>query len=131
MALALGTSACRSPADCGAAPASLLGRWTYSASQMAPSTASLTGTLTLQAGCPSFQGALDGTQQDGLGNVTHVDGLVTGQLLDTASVVFDAFFGANGRRHLGAIAHDSIRGTWVDQASGSNGSFVAAKELMP
>jgi hypothetical protein len=95
---------------------------------MTPSMASLTGTLTLQPGCPSFQGTLSGTQADGLGNVTHVDGLVTGQILDTASFVFDAFFGASGRRHLGTIAHDSIRGTWVDQTSGSNGSFVAAKE---
>jgi hypothetical protein len=55
-------------------------------------------------------------------------------MLDTASVVFDAFVGAAGRRHIGTMAHDTIRGTWVEQSTGgisSTGSFVAAKDLTP
>jgi len=128
LVVAAGAVACRSPADCGTPPAKILGNWSYTASQTQP-TASVNATLALVAGCPSFQGTLDGTQQDGLGNVTPVEVVVTGQMLDTASVVFDAFFGAAGRRHIGTIAHDSIRGTWIDQSSLTSGSFVAAKEL--
>jgi len=134
LALVASGAACGSPTDCGAAPAPLLGRWTYSANQTAPAAATLTGVLTLEAGCPTFQGALDGSEQDDHGNTAPVHVVVTGRMLDSASVVFDAFFGVGGRRHLGTIAHDSIRGTWIEQSTGGiagTGSFVAAKELMP
>lgn len=127
-------AACGSPTDCVAAPAVLLGRWSYSANQTAPTAATLTGVLTLEAGCPTFQGALDGSEQDDRGNIAPVHVVVTGRMLDTASVLFDAFFGAGGRRHLGTIAHDSIHGTWIEQSTGgisSTGSFVAAKEVTP
>lgn len=131
LVLAASAAGCSSPTNCGAPPATVLGTWAYSASQTAPSTATLNGTLTLQPGCPSFQGSLDGTQHDDLGNATAVHLVVTGQMLGTASVEFDASFGAAARRHLGTIANDSIRGTWVDQTSGGNGSFVAVKEVTP
>jgi hypothetical protein len=131
LALAVIGAACRSPEDCGAAPAAVVGRWTYSASQSAPSTATVSGILTLQAGCPSFQGSLDGTERDALGNTAPVHVPVAGQMLNATSVQFDAYLGVATRQHLGALANDTIRGTWVDQTSGSNGSFVAAKELTP
>ena len=123
--------ACSSPVNCGAAPTVLLGQWTYAADQ-SQSAATVNGTLTIQAGCPNFQGALDGRMADGLGNATTFDVMVVGQMIDTASVVFDAYFGQGGRHHVGKIVHDSITGIWVDQASGlSAGSFVAAKEHTP
>lgn len=134
LALAGAGAACGSPTDCVAAPATLLGRWNYLANQTAPSAATVTGILTLEPGCPSFEGTLDGAEQDDHGNSAPVHAVVTGQVLDSASVLFDAFVGVAGRRHLGSVAHDSIRGTWVEQATGGiarSGSFVAAKELTP
>ena len=125
--------ACGSPVNCGAAPTVLLGQWTYSADQNQPA-ATLNGTLTIQAGCPNFQGALQGNLVDDVGHVTPFNVMVVGQMLDTTSVVFDAYFGAAGRHHVGKIAHDSITGIWVDQTSGgpsSAGSFIAAKEHTP
>ena len=122
--LAAGVVAC-SPGDCPAPPPTVLGKWTYSATQTSPSTATLVGTLTLQPGCPGFQGSLDGTQNDGSGTPLAVHVLVTGQMVGTTSVQFDA----SGRSHLGMIANDSIHGTWVEFPN--TGSFVAAKELTP
>jgi len=134
LAVAATAAACDSPTDCGGAPAALLGRWNYLATQTAPSAATVTGILTLEAGCPSFEGSLDGTEQDDHNNSAPVHAVVTGQVLDTASILFDAFIGVAGRRHLGAVAHDSLRGTWVEQSTGGiarSGSFVAAKVVTP
>lgn len=126
--LAVGIAACDSPATCGE-PARVVGRWAYTAMQTQPA-ASLTGTLTIQPGCPSFQGALAGTV-DELGQMTMFDVVVVGQMVDTAAVAFSAYFGATGRQHLGIVAHDSIRGTWVEPSSLISGSFVAVKEQVP
>jgi hypothetical protein len=116
-----------SPGDCPAPPATVLGEWTYMASQTAPSKATLGGVLTIQAGCPGLQGSLDGTENDGFGGTAQFHAIVAGQMVGTTGVDFDA----SGRRHLGTIANDSIRGTWFDQSSGGSGPFVAAKELTP
>jgi hypothetical protein len=125
--------ACSSPTDCAAVSTMVLGQWIYSASRTQP-VANLTGTLTIQPGCPNFQGALAGTQVDDVGQVTPFNVVVVGQMLDSTSVVFDAYFGTTGRHHMGRVAHDSITGIWVDQSSGGAagaGSFVAAKENTP
>ena len=132
VAVIAGLLACRSPADCVAAPVALLGRWSYSASETTSPT-TINGTLMLEAGCPSFQGTLGGTQNDA-GVVTTVSFLVTGQMLGATAVEFDAASGPAGRRHIGTIANDSIRGTWVDQTPGGisgSGIFVAVKQQTP
>jgi len=133
--VAVGTAACRSPLAGGPPPVALIGQWDYAATQTTPDQATLTGTLTIsQQGGSAFQGSLDVTQRDAQGNVTQLSGVVSGQVLDTASAAFDAFFAATGRHHLGAIAHDSIRGTWVEQTSGSvtsAGSFTAVLKATP
>ena len=122
LVLAAGVVAC-SPGDCPAPPATVLGKWTYTAHQTAPP-ATLTGALTIDSGCPGFQGTLDGTQNDGLGGNTQVHAIISGQMVGTASVDFDA----DGRRHYGSIKNDSMTGTWFDQSSGANGPFTAVKE---
>ena len=127
LVLVAGAVACRLPGDCPPPPAMVLGQWTYTASQTQP-IATVRGTLTIEAGCPSFQGSLHGTQQDGLGIPVNVDAVVAGQMLNNTSVEFDAYIGVAGRRHLGTIANDSISGTWIDQNSSTIGSFVAVKE---
>ena len=125
LTLAAGVVAC-SPGDCPAPPATVLGKWTYTANQTAPTAAVLNGVLTIDSGCPGFQGSLDGTQHEGaIDTPVHV--VVTGQMVGTAGVDFDA----SGRRHFGTIRNDSMQGTWLDMTSGGTGPFVAAKELIP
>jgi len=132
---ALGLAACQSPTAGDPAAVSLMGQWTYAATQTSPVVATLTGALTIsQQSGPDFQGSLDAIQQDAQGNLTHVSGIVSGQVLDTAAVEFSLFVGLEGRQHLGALMGDSVRGAWVAQTSGevtSSGSFVAARRSGP
>lgn len=127
-------AACSSATDAGTTSRSVVGQWGYSATQSTPVTATLTGTLsvTQQTG-HDFQGTLDVIQQDGQGNMTHLAGIVSGQVLDSASLVFTAFLDLVGRQHLATIARDSVHGTWVEQESGfvNSGSFVAALRTSP
>lgn len=118
---------CASPVDCTSAPpVPLLGAWTYSATQTSPTTASLAGTLDITGQCgSSFTGTLDVTETDAQGS-RPLAGTVIGRALDSASVDFDAFLSAVGRRHIGSIARDSMRGTWVE-TGGAGGSFVGVK----
>lgn len=133
--IAVAVAACRSPTAGGPAPVTLLGQWDYAATQTTPDQATLSGTLTIsQQSGSAFQGSLDVTQRDAQGNLTRLSGVVSGAVLDTASAMFDAFFAATGRHHLGAIVRDSIRGTWVEQTSGSvtsAGAFTAALKAAP
>ncbi len=125
--------ACQSPTagGGGAAPVSLVGQWSYAATQTSPVVGSITGTLTIsQQSGRDFQGFLDAFEQDGLGNLTHVSGVISGQVLDTSAVTFSAFLGLAGRQHVGTMARDSLKGPWVEQTSGevtSTGTFVAAR----
>lgn len=128
--------ACASPtAGGGNASVLVLGQWDYAATQTSPTPATLVGTLSItrQTG-RDFQGSLDVTERDGQGNVRRLSGIVSGQALDAASLDFDAFFAVTSRHHLGALARDSIRGTWVEQTSSdvtSSGSFAAARPAAP
>jgi hypothetical protein len=49
--------------------------------------------------------------------------------VDSLTVDFDVFLTTVGRRHVGAVARDSIRGTWVEplDLGSASGSFVAVK----
>lgn len=134
VALLAGFVACRSATDSGPAR-DVRGQWSYSAVQSAPFTATLAGTLTIsQQNGHAFQGSLAVVQQDGQGTVTQLAGIVTGQVLDSVSVVFTAYLDATGRQHLATMTADSVRGTWVEQAASqitSSGSFVATLAVAP
>jgi len=130
LALALAAVACSSPTDSSPTSIVMVGQWTYSATQTSPVAATLSGVLTVsQQTGRTFAGSLDATQQDALGNVTHLSGVVSGQVVDTTGIEFSVQIGLDGRQHLGSLARDTVRGAWVDQGSGgvmSSGSFTAA-----
>jgi len=54
---------------------------------------------------------------------------VSGRVLDSTSVDFDAFLDGGARRHLGMAARDTISGSWVEPTSGgvASGSFQGVK----
>ena len=108
----------------------LLGQWDYTAVQTSPANATLAGVLvvTSQSGT-TISGTLDVTETSGP-TVRTLDGVVSGQAPDSADVDFDAFFDVTGRRHLGAVDHDTLGGTWVEQSSGGelrSGTFRAVR----
>ncbi|MGH9260722.1 MAG: hypothetical protein ACRD08_12625, partial [Acidimicrobiales bacterium] len=80
--------------------------------QTSPS-ATLTGTLGIarQTGC-DFDGTLDVVETDGAGSRPR-SGPVSGRVLDSVTVDFDAFLEAVARRHVGMVRSDSVQGTWV------------------
>ncbi len=131
----VGLLGCMSVSDAGSAGVNVLGQWSYSATQTSPAAATLSGTLllTVQNG-REFQGTLDVIQQDGQGGIAHLAGVVSGQVLDSTSVVFTAFLDVSGRQHLAKLAHDSVQGSWVEQAGGQvtgSGAFIATKGTAP
>ena len=128
--------ACRSPVDSSSGnPAAVVGLWSYSATQTSPSNATLNGTLEItgQAG-RDFNERLDVAETDAQGAVRRLSGVVSGRALDSVSVDFDAFLDFVARRHVGTLAGDSIRGTWVVLEPGggtSSGSFRGARSSGP
>ncbi|MGH7701377.1 MAG: hypothetical protein ACREMJ_12770 [Gemmatimonadales bacterium] len=128
-------AACDQPmSGSGAPPVVLGGAWEYDAVQTSPVAAVLTGTLdvTGQQGA-DFEGTLEATETEGQGGVRQLAGPVSGRALDAATVDFDAYFGLSGRRHLGTVTADTIRGAWVEiaGAEASSGSFVAVRRTQP
>ena len=126
-------AACVSTTDSsGQPPVALTGAWDYAAIQTTPAPATLSGTLTVssQAG-KTFQGSLDVTEVDSATGVYHFAGPVSGEALDSVTVDFDAFLTSTARRHVGAVAHDSITGSWVEQGSTVTkaGSFRAVRRV--
>jgi hypothetical protein len=128
LAIALLGGACRATTDCAAAtPPVLLGSWTYTATQTSPTTANLSGTLQITSQCGrQIGGTLDVTQTDpGGGNPQRLTGPVSGVLLDTASVDFDAYLSATPRRHDATVRSDSMKGGSWFEVGGPSGSFGA------
>ena len=88
--------------------------------------ATITGTLVITAqSCGDFTGSMDIIQVTSLGERQRMAGPVSGVLLDSTSARFTATLGNGDREHLARFVGDSIRGTWVETASGSSiaGSF--------
>lgn len=127
---------CQSPVAAPAGPAaSVLGMWSYAATQTSPSTATLTGTLeiTSQVG-RDFNGRLDVMETDAQGTPRRLNGIVAGRAIDSLSVDFDAFVDVVARRHVGTVVGDSIRGTWLEFEPGGgtrSGSFRGARSSPP
>ncbi len=122
--------ACRSATDSGPPPVNLLGTWNYAAAQTAPTTAQLTGTLTItrQRG-HDLNGTLQVVQTTGGGAPQSLSGVVSGRAVDSTTVDFDAFLSATGRRHLGTVGGDSIVGEWLELSDGpsTTGTFRARR----
>jgi hypothetical protein len=121
---------CKTPVDCsGLPPVRVLGAWSYSATQSSPTTANLAGALEITGQCGStLSGTLDVTETDAQGSRRRM-GTVSGLAVDSVTVDFDVFLATVGRRHLGRIAGDSIRGTWIEpgDVGTASGSFVAVR----
>jgi hypothetical protein len=117
---------CESPADEGEAPFSFVGTWNYEATQTAPF-ATLAGALSITAQTGrDFSGSLDVIETDGSGSRPR-NGPVSGRVLDSITVDFDAFLDVTARRHFGIVRGDSVQGNWVEGAGGPAGSFTGER----
>lgn len=128
-AMALVTSACASPVDQEGGGPDVLGTWSYSATQVAP-TAQLTGTLTVvrQQGS-SFDAQLEVQERDLQGNVRNWSAVVAGRTVGAYVIDFDVFVEVMARRHVGRVSGDSITGTWAQLDTGPrSGTFKSRRQ---
>ena len=125
-ATAVVATACISPTETCARTRALPGTWSYTATQESPVRATISGTLVISAqSCSDFTETMDIVQVTSLGERQRMAGPVSGVLLDSMSARFTATLGNGDREHLARFVGDSVRGTWVETASGSStaGSF--------
>lgn len=115
-------------APSGSFDAPIVGTWDYVGTQESPTTASITGTLKVDAQSGgSFTGSLSITlTPSGGGSPVTLTGPLTGQSVSNTAVEFDACLDACTVpwTHLGVISGDSLSGAWAQQG-GPSGSFRA------
>ena len=124
-------AACATPVDSGdAGGVSLVGTWSFAATQSSPTRVETSGTLQIlrQSGA-AFDGRVEVVEIDTDGQTRRASGIVTGRLIDGSTVDFDTFLGAGARRHLGTLANDVLQGTWVEPngTGTASGSFTATR----
>ena len=110
LALAL---ACDSPSDTGGDAIDVRGVWSYTAAQESP-TLTIRGSIRvdLQTG-REFSGTAEFNETDVQGTQINRSGQLSGRVVGTSAVDFDIFFDNTARRHVAAIANDSLHGTWA------------------
>lgn len=123
-----------SPGAAGNAP--IVGTWDYVGLQTSPTTATLTGTLKIDAQSNgSFSGTLSVVETpSGGGAPVSLGGPVSGSSLTNINVQFFATLDnapdAQPYTHLGTITGDSLTGYWAQQG-GPAGKFSAHRVSIP
>jgi len=127
-----GALGCGSGTGPGEPPVALVGSWTYEASQVAPASASLEGTLEIERQIGQrMEGSLD-VIETSAGEGRRLTGLLTGLALDATTVDFDVAIDGVARRHVAEVRGDSLVGAWVEmRTGGASGTFTAALEAVP
>ena len=126
-------AACVTSTDPGSSNLVVQGAWDYTASQTSPTTATLTGKLTITAQSGgTYQGTASVVQNDG-GGTTDLTGAVAGQTVNDTTVDFDVFFDANARRHIATVVRDTMRGAWFETVGSTtlSGTFLAVRRSGP
>ena len=115
--------ACSSPSAPCDEPGRMRGEWTYQATQEAPASATLNGSMVISTRrCADFQGVLDVVEVLPTGDSRRVSGPVSGTVLDSTLVRFEVIIGGTTREHLARLSADSITGDWVQALSGAAAS---------
>ena len=101
--------------------------------QTSPIRETLSGTLDISSESgTSFQGRLDVVSTNSqTGQMTALNGLVSGAESDGNVIDFDASLESTPRRHVGQLVADTISGTWVGSTSGGttpSGTFRVERQ---
>src|SRR5262245_53445628 len=95
------------------------GEWTYQATQDAPTSATIHGSMVITTRrCSDFQGILDVVEVLPTGESRRVSGPVSGTVLDSTLFRFEAVIGGATREHLARVRADSMTGDWVQALAG-------------
>ena len=113
--------------------APVAGTWRYTGQQTTGTTATLTGTMTFTSqSLVAYGGSLDVLETIAGGPQRRLAGPITGRIVNGVSLDFDITLGAQHRQHIGALAADTISGTWFEMGANggvsAGGSFRAVRE---
>lgn len=94
---------------------SVVGSWSYVATQGSPSAAQLNGSLAFsgQTGA-QISGTIDAIEVGAGGQQRRLTGPIAGRTVDSTTLDFDLLLGDVSRRHVGQVRGDSLTGTWVE-----------------
>jgi hypothetical protein len=122
-AAALAGAACSNPAATCEQGNQAAGQWAYRATRESPVPGTITGTLVLQStNCVDLQGVIDVVEVLSTGETQHLAGPVSGTVVDSTLVRFEATIGGATREHFARLWGDSLSGTWVETAVGAGGA---------
>ena len=118
--LATTVAGCSTPSGACESVDGLDGHWSYEATQESPVPASIRGSMVITSRlCSDFQGSLDAVELLATGESRRVTGFVSGTMLDSSLLRFEAVIAGDAREHLARIRSDSITGDWVQSANGA------------
>ena len=134
MLFALAAAACSDPtANCGG-ESPVRGQWSYRAVRESPAQASITGSMTLEMrNCVDVRGSLDIVEVLPTGETRRIAGPISGTLIDSSLVRFEAMLGTSEREHFARIVGDSLTGSWIELAGSTAGagSFTGRRQASP
>jgi hypothetical protein len=121
-----GAVACTEPSS---QPSVVAGAWTYAGTQVTPSPATLSGTVTwrgVSGGSDAFEGTFSVVQEMPGGILQTISGPGAGEIISDTVADFDLTVSGAARRHIGILRGDSISGSWavLDAGQSASGTFV-------
>ena len=72
--------------------------------------------------CVDLQGVIDVVEVLATGESQHLAGPVSGTVVDSTLVRFEATLGGGSREHFARLSGDSLSGTWIETAVGAGGA---------
>jgi hypothetical protein len=123
VAAALVASACANPVESCEQLSAVAGRWSYRATRESPGQGTITGLLQIESpNCVDLNGSMDVVEVLATGESRRIAGPISGTIIDSGHVRFEAQFGSGSREHFARIGGDSLSGAWLEIAGSNPGS---------
>lgn len=120
---ALAAWGCSTPTASCEDPHPVLGEWSYQATRESGVQGNISGSLVIESrNCSDLHGAIDVVEALATGESRRIAGPVSGTIVDSTLVRFEALLGGGSREHFARIRGDSIVGNWVETSGGAAGA---------
>ena len=114
---------CSSPTSSCEGTSQVAGQWSYAATRESPVHGTISGSLEITlVNCVDLLGVIDVVETLTTGETRRLAGPVSGTVVDSTLVRFEAELGGGSREHFARIKGDSLAGTWVETNGGPSGT---------